>query len=286
CKQGLGGFDVSGSTDRKNTLLRKKLASGAQIIGPGVYDGLSARIADASGFDVLYLSGYGVSASLLAKPDNGFLLASDMQARIKSLTDVLHTPLIADADTGFGNIAETVAAYEAAGACGIQLEDQRVPKICGHIAGREVIDRSMAIANIKTAVSTRKSKDFLIVARTDAREQNGLEEALARGHEFFAAGADVLFVESPESTEEMKIIGSELGHAPLLANMVEGGRTPRLARAELAAMGFNFVIYPVAAMSVAAAGLSRAYRELLQGDVDAERVDFAHLSHLVGFPSD
>ena len=277
---------MSDSTNRKNALLREKLASGSQIIGPGVYDGLSARIADSSGFDVLYLSGYGVSASLLAKPDNGFLSASDMQARIKSLTDVLHTPLIADADTGFGNIAETVAAYEAAGACGIQLEDQQVPKICGHIAGREVIDRAAAIANIKTAVSARKSKDFLIVARTDAREQNGLEEALARGHEFFAAGADVLFVESPESTEEMKIIGNELGHAPLLANMVEGGRTPLLSRAELAGMGFNFVIYPVAAMSVAAAGLSRAYRELLQGDVDSERVDFEQLNHLVGFPHD
>ncbi|MEE3035693.1 MAG: isocitrate lyase/PEP mutase family protein [Pseudomonadota bacterium] len=273
-------------TDQKNALLLEKLASGSQIIGPGVYDGLSARIADASGFDVLYLSGYGVSASLLAKPDNGFLSASDMEARIKSLADVLHTPLIADADTGLGNIAKTVAAYEAAGACGIQLEDQQVPKICGHIAGREVIDRAAAIANIQTAVSARKSRDFLIVARTDAREQNGLEEALARGHEFFSAGADVLFIESPESTEEMKIIGNELGHAPLLANMVEGGRTPFLTRAELADMGFNFVIYPVAAMSVAAAGLSRAYRELFQGDVDAERFDFAHLSHLVGFRSD
>ena len=277
---------MKGLADQKNALLLEKLASGSQIIGPGVYDGLSARIADASGFDVLYLSGYGVSASLLAKPDNGFLSASDMEARIKSLADVLHTPLIADADTGFGNIAKTVAAYEAAGACGIQLEDQKMPKICGHIAGREVIDRAAAIANIKAAVSARKSKDFLIVARTDAREQNGLEEALARGHDFFSAGADVLFIESPESTEEMKIIGNELGHAPLLANMVEGGRTPLLARAELADMGFNFVIYPVAAMSVAAAGLSRAYRELFQGDIDAERVDFAHLSRLVGFPSD
>lgn len=278
---------MSGSGDtKKNTLLREKLASGAQIIGPGVYDGLSARIADACGFDVLYLSGYGVSASMLAKPDNGFLSAFDMQARIESLTAVLQTPLIADADTGFGNIAKTLATYEAAGACGIQLEDQRVPKICGHIAGREVIERAAAIANIKTAVSARKSKEFLIVARTDAREQSGLEEAIARGHEFLAAGADVLFVESPESTEEMKIIGKELGHAPLLANMVEGGRTPPLSRAELADIGFNFVIYPLAAMSVAAAGLSRAYRQLLQGDIDAERVDFAALSHLVGFRQD
>ena len=161
-----------------------------------------------------------------------------------------------------------------------------MPKICGHIAGREVIARADAVANIKTAVAARNSQDFLIVARTDAREQNGLEEALARGYEFLAAGADVLFIESPESTEEMKIIGRELGHAPLLANMVEGGRTPLLPRAELANMGFNFVIYPVAAISVAAAGLSRAYRELLQGDDDAERVDFVQLSHLVGFTRD
>ncbi len=277
---------MTGSGDTKNKLLREKLASGDQIIGPGVYDGLSARIADASGFDVLYLSGYGVSASLLAKPDNGFLSAADMQARIKSLTDVLHTPIIADADTGFGDIGETIATYEAAGACGIQLEDQQLPKICGHIAGREVIARADAVANIKTAIAARNSQDFLIVARTDAREQKGLEEALARGHEFLSAGADVLFIESPESTEELRIIGRELGHATLLANMVEGGRTPLLPRAELANMGFNFVIYPVAAMSVAAAGLSRAYRELLQGDVEAKRFDFVQLNHLVGFTRD
>ncbi len=277
---------MTGSGDSKNKLLREKLASGDQIIGPGVFDGLSARIADASGFDVLYLSGYGVSASLLAKPDNGFLCVADMQARIKSLTDVLHTPIIADADTGFGNIGETIATYEAAGACGIQLEDQQLPKICGHIAGREVIARADAVANIKTAIAARNSQDFLIVARTDAREQKGLEEALARGHEFLSAGADVLFIESPESIEELKIIGRELGHATLLANMVEGGRTPLLPRAELANMGFNFVIYPVAAMSVAAAGLSRAYRELLHGDVEAKRFDFVQLNHLVGFTRD
>ena len=186
----------------------------------------------------------------------------------------------------FGNIAETVAAYEAAGACGIQLEDQRVPKICGHIAGREVIDRSMAIANIKTAVSARKSEGFLIVARTDAREQNGLEEALARGHEFFAAGADVLFVESPESTEEMKIIGSELGHAPLLANMVEGGRTCRFCRV------LNWPIWGLILLSIRWPQCRlpppdcRALIVSFYKDVDSERVDFEQLNHLVGFPHD
>ena len=263
--------------------LKRKLTAGQAIIGPGVYDGLSARIADSVGFDVLYLSGYGVSASMLAKPDNGFLSADDMQFRIASLCEALDTPLIADADTGFGDISDTVARYEVAGAAGIQLEDQQVPKICGHIAGREVIDRMAAIANIEEAVAARKSDNFLIVARTDAREQNGLDEAIARGAAFLEAGADVIFIESPESAEEMATIGRELGHAPLLANMVEGGRTPLLPREELAAMGFNFIIYPVAAMAVVAAGLQATYGQLQSEDVSEARVTFKRLSAMVGF---
>ncbi len=263
--------------------LKQRLTSGETIIGPGIYDGLSARIADPQGFDVLYLSGYGVSASLLAKPDNGFLVAEDMQFRIETLCEMVQTPLIADADTGFGDIADTVARYEAAGAAGIQLEDQQVPKICGHIAGREVIERAVAIANIEEAVAARKSEDFLIVARTDAREQNGLDEAIARGHAFLEARADILFIESPESVEEMATIGRELGHAPLLANMVEGGRTPLMPREELAGMGFNFIIYPVAAMAVAAAGLQATYEQLKSEDVTGARVTFEQLSRMVGF---
>ena len=269
--------------EAQRAALKQKLTSGDMIIGPGIYDGLSARIADAQGFDVLYLSGYGVSASLLAKPDNGFLSADDMQFRIASLREAVATPLIADADTGFDDIADTVVRYEAAGAAGIQLEDQQVPKICGHIAGREVIDRAAAIANIEIAVAARKSDNFLIVARTDAREQNGLDEAIARGAAFLEAGADVVFVESPESAEEMATIGKELGHAPLLANMVDGGRTPLMPREELAAMGFNFIIYPVAAMAVAAASLQESYQQLMDGDVSTARVTFQELNRMVGF---
>ena len=269
--------------EAQRAALKQKLTSGDMIIGPGIYDGLSARIADAQGFDALYLSGYGVSASLLAKPDNGFLSADDMQFRIASLCEAVATPLIADADTGFDDIADTVVRYEAAGAAGIQLEDQQVPKICGHIAGREVIDRAAAIANIEMAVAARKSDNFLIVARTDAREQNGLDEAIARGAAFLEAGADVVFVESPESAEEMETIGKELGHAPLLANMVDGGRTPLMPREELAAMGFNFIIYPVAAMAVAAASLQESYQQLMDGDVSTARVTFIELSRMVGF---
>ncbi len=266
--------------------LRQKLQSQALIIAPGVYDGLSARIADKTGFDALYLSGYGVSASLLAKPDAGFLTARTMQFRIESLNETLTTPLIADADTGFGGLAEiavTVRIYEDAGAAGIQLEDQQNPKRCGHIVGREVVARDAAVERIATAVTARSDADFLIVARTDAREQNGLDEAIERGRLFAEAGADIIFIESPESEAEFKAIGNALGDVPLLANMVEGGRSPLLPRTQLTDFGFRFIIYPVAAMAAAAASLQRAYAELADEALSHERVSFKQLSTLVGF---
>jgi 2,3-dimethylmalate lyase len=274
---------MNSSIEENRTKLKQRLLSDRQIIAPGIFDGLSARVADTVGFDVLYLSGYGVSASYLAKPDNGHLTAQHMQTRIESICEVTTTPIIADADTGFGDIADTVARYEKGGACGIQIEDQRVPKICGHISGREVIDRKAAIANIEQAVSARTSNDFLIVARTDAREQHGLAEAIARGQDFLSAGADVLFIESPESRDELAEIGEVLGHAPLLANMVEGGRTPLVSADELSALGFNFIIYPVAVLSVIAASMETSYRELLDGKLTADRLDFQKLSGLIGF---
>ena len=266
--------------------LKQRLAQAEPIIAPGVYDGLSARIADQQSFDVLYLSGYGVSASLLAKPDNGFLTAADMQFRISTLCAELQTPLIADADTGFGGLAETqatVRAYEAAGAAGIQIEDQQVPKICGHIPGREVISRDDAVAKIAAAAQARQDENFLIVARTDAREQHGLDEAIARGRLFAEAGADIIFVESPESEAEFAAIGTALSGLPLLANMVEGGRSPLLSRQRLQELGFGFIIYPVAAMAATAASLQNAYAQLAEGNLEQERVSFKQLSHLVGF---
>ena len=263
--------------------LRQRLATKDIIVSPGIYDGLSARIADACGFDVLYLSGYGVSASMLAKPDNGFLTVQDMHARITSLCAAATTPIIADADTGFEDIGETVRLYEAAGAAGIQLEDQQVPKICGHIPGREVISRAEAVEKIVQAVSARTDPDFLIVARTDAREQNGLDEAIARGRAFAEAGADIIFIESPESTEEFATIGAALSDVPLLANMVEGGRSPLLGPEQLSDFGYRLVIYPVAAMANVAASLQESYTALANQGPDGARVDFQTLSRLVGF---
>lgn len=262
----------------------RKILNSKTIIAPGVYDGLSARLADSAGFEALYLSGYGVSASQLAKPDNGFLTLPDMEARIQSLCEAISTPLIADADTGFDDIEATVHAYEKAGAAGIQIEDQQVPKICGHILGREVVSRDEAVAKITDAVAARQDDDFLIVARTDAREQNGLDEAIERGRLFAAAGADILFIESPESEDEFRQIGAALGDMPLLANMVEGGRSPLLSREKLVEMGFNFIIYPVAAMAASAAALNASYQHLLEGEPDGARVSFQELSRMVGFP--
>ena len=263
--------------------LKEKITS-QTIIAPGIFDGLSARLADSAGFDALYLSGYGVSASQLAKPDNGFLTLPDMQIRIETICTAISTPLIADADTGFDDIGATVQAYEKAGAAGIQIEDQQVPKICGHIPGREVIARADAVAKITDTVTARQDDDFLIVARTDAREQNGIDEAIERGRLFAEAGADILFIESPESEEEFRQIGAALGDMPLLANMVEGGRSPLIPRAKLVEMGFNFIIYPVAAMAASAAALDVAYQHLRDGEPSGQRVSFQELSRMVGFP--
>ncbi|HAT08215.1 MAG TPA: carboxyvinyl-carboxyphosphonate phosphorylmutase [Rhodobiaceae bacterium] len=263
--------------------LRKKIAS-QTVIAPGVFDGLSARLADSAGFDALYLSGYGVSASQLAKPDNGFLTLPDMQMRIETICAAISTPLIADADTGFDDIGAAVLAYEEAGAAGIQIEDQQLPKICGHISGREVIARADAVARITDAVAARQDADFLIVARTDAREQSGIDEAIERGRLFAEAGADILFIESPESEDEFRQIGAALGSMPLLANMVEGGRSPLIPRTKLVEMGFNFIIYPIAAMAASAAALHAAYQHLLDGEPSGQRVSFQELSNMVGFP--
>lgn len=270
---------------RQRALLRKKLSGPTPLIAPGIYDGLSARLADPHGFDLLYLSGYGVSASLLAKPDNGHLSRADMVFRIESICAAISTPLIGDADTGFGGPEETeitVRAYEAAGAAGIQIEDQQVPKICGHIPGREVVSRNLAVEKIAAAAQARTDEDFLIVARTDAREQEGLDEAIARGAAFAAAGADIVFVESPESEAEFEEIGKALAGVPLLANMVEGGRSPLIAREKLAAYGFKVIIYPVAPMAAAAKALDDAYRDLRTHEPQAARLSFDELSRSVG----
>jgi 2-methylisocitrate lyase-like PEP mutase family enzyme len=256
---------------------------------PGVYDMVSAKIADRLGFPALYMTGFGVSASHLGLPDAGLASYTEMVGRVAQICQGTSTPVICDADTGFGgllNVERTVRGYEAAGAAAIQLEDQVFPKKCGHTPGRRVVPTEDMVRKIKVAVASRNSSDFLIVARTDARTNHGLEEALRRGEAYVSAGADVLFIESPESEEEMARICRNFD-VPLLANMADGGRTPILPKERLEALGYRIAIFPVTGMLAAAKALERVYGVLKQkGSSDTLAPDlygFGDFTRLIGF---
>jgi len=269
--------------------LAERLKQPGLVVAPGVYDGITARIADAMGFDVLYMTGFGAVASHLGLPDAGLATYTDMVSRVGMIAGITRTPLIADGDTGYGgllNVEHTVRGYEAAGATGIQLEDQEFPKKCGHTPGRKVIPLADAARKIKVAVQSRRSKDFLIIARTDARTAHGLDEALRRGEAFAKAGADIIFIESPESVEEMRKITSSF-HQPLLANMVEGGRTPVLSKAELEELGYKIGLFPGSGFLAAGAALRAVYQHLHDrgstADFKGAIHDFTDFTHLMGF---
>ena len=259
------------------------------VIAPGVFDGISARIADRMGFTALYMTGYGAVASSLGLPDAGIATYTEMAARARMIAGITTTPLIADADTGYGgllNVQYTVRGYEAAGVCAIQLEDQEFPKKCGHTPNRRVIALDDMVRKIRVAVDSRSSADFLIIARTDARTALGLDEALRRAEAYAKAGADILFVEAPESEEEMRRIASSFD-LPLLANMVEGGKTPVLKQAELEAIGYKIAIFPVAALLAAVQAMSGVYRAIReQGSTAGAALPlypFGELAKLMGF---
>jgi 2,3-dimethylmalate lyase len=270
------------------TLIEKKKL----IIAPGVFDMISARIADSIGFDALYMTGYGVAASHLGLPDAGLATYTDMVDRVRVIAEGTSTPLIADADTGYGgplNVRHTVRGYEAAGARAIQIEDQEIPKKCGHTDGRRVIATAEMVTKIRVATDSRRSEDTLIVARTDARTTLGLDEALRRAEAYAKAGADVVFVESPQSEEELARIGREIG-VPLMANLVEGGRTPLLNAGRLQELGFAIAIYPTLGMLAAAEAIRRAYTYLRDHegsaglDVPLLGMGLDAMNELMGFP--
>ena len=260
------------------------------VAAPGVYDMVSLRMAAGMGFEALYMTGYGTVASHLGLPDAGLASYSDMVGRVEVMAAATETPLIADGDTGYGgllNVRHTVQGYERAGAAAIQLEDQEFPKKCGHTPDRRVISADDMVRKIAVAVEARASADFLVIARTDARTSLGLAEAIRRANAYAEAGADMLFVESPESEEEMAEIGRELGDKPLVANMVEGGRTPMLAPPRLAELGYALAIYPVAGLLSAAAALETVFRRIRetgssQGST-APVYSFAEMNRLMGF---
>lgn len=277
------------STQTKPSSFSQRLQQPGLIVAPGVYDMVSLRLADTFGFEALYMTGFGTVASHLGLPDAGIATYTDMVGRVKAMAGMARAPLIADGDTGYGgllNVCHTVQGYEAAGAAAIQLEDQEFPKKCGHTQGRRVIPMADMVRKIKVATESRRSADFKIIARTDARSSLGLDEALRRAEAYAQAGADILFVESPESVEEMQRIGRST-HLPLVANMVEGGRTPVLSQAELEAIGYKLAIFPVTALLAAAQAMRAVYTDIKQsGSSSATAVPlmpFSDLTQLMGF---
>jgi len=271
--------------------LKSLLAAGEFIVAPGVFEMLSAKIADGMGFKALYMTGYGISASHLGLADAGLVTYRDMVERARTIAQGTKTPLIADADTGFGgliNVRETVRGYEAAGVQAIQIEDQEMPKKCGHTPNRRVVPLADAVKRIEVAVEARRSSDFQIIARTDARTGMGLDEALRRAKAFASAGADILFVEAPESEEEFKQVGGELGgSAKLLANMVPTGKSPVVSAAKLKSFGFSIAIYPSAGMGAACFAIEKSFSYLKEKQTmencPVPAFDMKQLHELVGF---
>lgn len=260
------------------------------IVAPGVFEMVSLRLADRMNFEALYMTGYGTVASLLGLPDAGLATFSDMLGRVTTMASMAKTPLIADGDTGYGgllNVRHTIRGYENAGAAAIQLEDQVFPKKCGHTPGRRVISLQEMVQKIQVAVDARVDPHFKIIARTDARTTLGLDEALRRGEAYARAGADILFIESPESIEEMAIICQNFKGIPMIANMVEKGRTPVLTKNELQELGYRLAIFPVTALLAATQAMAAVYEQFKQMgssvDISQDLYDFTELSKLMGF---
>jgi len=259
------------------------------LILPGAHDALSARIAVQAGAKAVYMTGFGVAGASFGVPDIGLVTAEQMIERVRSIASAIApVPLIADGDNGHGgplNVARLVRAYEQAGAQCIQLEDQVSPKRCGHMDGKEVISLAEAAEKIRAASDARGSSAFKIMARTDARATHDLDEALRRGEAFLKAGADILFIEAPRSEDEMAKVAATFKGTPLLANLVEDGKTPMLSPEALARMGYKIALYPISALLAAAASAERVYAGLLGGKAPArERVTFSQYNEIVGLP--
>jgi len=245
--------------------LRKMINDSSKpLVIPGVYDAIGAKIAQKVGFEAMFQTGYGTSATLFGMPDYGFIGSTETIENARRICRAVSVPVIVDSDTGYGNalsVWKLVNELESAGAAGIFLEDQRWPKRCGHMSGKEVIEKEEYAEKLQAALDARKSKDFIIVARTDARATRGIDEAIERGRYYRKIGADVIFVEAPKSVDEMKKIGKSI-NAPLVANMIEGGATPVIPSATLHKMGFRIILYPLSVLFANAFASIQILKEL------------------------
>ena len=270
--------------------LRALLAGPGAVQAPGAYDTLTARLIEAAGFPAVYMTGYGTSAALLGRPDVGLLTQTEMVENARRIVEAVSVPVIADADTGYGNplnVARTVRLYEAASVAAIHIEDQVAPKKCGHMAGKQVIPAAEMAAKVRAAVDARRDPDFLIIARTDARAVHGLADALARGARYRAAGADLLFIEAPESEEEVERISAAFD-CPLLYNWAETGKTPPLPFERIAALGYKLVIYPVTPLFAATQAVMKTLASLKKvgtsAEVAGDLITFSAFNDFIGLP--
>jgi 2-methylisocitrate lyase-like PEP mutase family enzyme len=272
--------------------LKERFARPEIVLAPGVYDALTASLGEAAGFEALYVSGASIAYTRLGRPDIGLVSMAEVADTITMIRDRIATPLIVDADTGYGNalnMQRTMRLFERAGANALQIEDQSFPKRCGHLADKSVIATAEMVGKIKAAVDARSSDETLVIARTDAIAVEGFDEALARAHAYAEAGADMLFVEAPGSTGELTRVVAELkGTLPLMANMVEGGRTPITSAQDLEALGFSLVIFPGGIVRALARAAQDFYSSLKKnGTTDAFRnqmFDFDQLNGVIGTP--
>jgi methylisocitrate lyase len=259
------------------------------LVLPAVYDALTAKIAERAGFPAILMGGYSVSAVRLGQPDVGYLTMTEMAAQVKIIAEAVSVPLIADGDTGYGNplnVMRTVEEYQKAGAAGIILEDQQFPKRCGHMEGKQVIPMEEHLKKLEAAIEARGNRDTLIIARTDSLTPLGLQEAIRRGKAYRDAGADVVFVEAPQTVDELKAIREAIPDVPLVANIIEGGKTPVLSAQELKEMGYEIYFCGLTAVLVTAKAIMNTMKHLRQEGSTAGLMDqmfsFAEFNELIG----
>ena len=275
-----------------DTTLRSRLAAPPILIAPGVYDALSAHLAERAGFSALYVSGAAIAYTRLGRPDIGLVAMSEVADTVALIRDRVGSHLIVDADTGYGNalnVARTVRLFERAGANAIQIEDQDFPKRCGHLDNKALVPAQEMVGKIKAALDARQSRETLVIARSDAIGVEGFEQAMARAMSYREAGADILFVEAPKTRDELKRIPPALKGVPVMANMVEGGKTPSLNAADLQALGFSLVIFPGAIVRAVAHTAGEFYASLAANGTSEpfrnRMYDFDGLNDVIGTPA-
>lgn len=278
-------------SERQTTRLKQLISGNRCIVAPGVADAFAARMVAMEGFEACYMTGFGTSLTRLGMPDIGLLTMSEMIDNAARIADACAVPLVADADTGYGNamnVRRTIREYERAGVAGVHLEDQAWPKRCGHLAGKRVVPIVEMEAKLKAAVDSRRDVDFVVIARTDAIAVEGFDAALERGERYRAAGADMVFIEAPTSLQQLDTIAARFRGVPLLYNMAASGKTPDLDNTAMARLGFRLAIFPNWLLLAAIPAMRRMLRELKSkggvGDIRAEVATFKEFTDIAGLP--